>query len=131
MKQRFKISFDFDDCLDDNEHLQMLAQILIKADIEVFILTCRVDDGVVSNNDMFKKAEKLGISKSNIIFVGMGDKQLFMKELDITIHFDDNADTVDRINRFFDSPNSLNKRAFLVNLDLQDILHTFWELQKE
>jgi hypothetical protein len=128
--QKMKVSFDFDDCLDDNKHLQALAQILIRAGVPVFILTARDDDQHICNDDLFKRAKEVGVSKENIIFANMRDKHLFMKEHDITLHFDDNADTVDRINRFFDTPQSLNKRALLVNLDLPDVINTWWSMKE-
>ena len=127
-QKKMKVSFDFDDCLDDNIHIQALAQILIEAGVEVFILTARDNDGHIRNDDVWKRAEELGIPKNRCIFVNESPKHLAMKEHDITIHFDDNADTVDRINRFFNTPNSVNKRALLVNLDLSDIINTWHHL---
>ena len=121
-----KISFDFDDCLADNLHLQTLAKILVNAGVEVLILTARDDDIHIKNDDIYIKAEELGIKR--VIFANMTDKHLLMKQHDIELHFDDNADTVDRINRYFDSPLSLNKRALLVNLDLSDIINTWQNL---
>ena len=94
----------------------------------MFILTARAGDKHIMNDDLFNIAEQLGIKKENIIFAEMRDKHLYMKEYDIELHFDDNADTVDRINRYFDTPLSLNKRALLVNMDLSDILNTWQNL---
>jgi len=122
-----KISFDFDDCLDDNLHIQSLAKILVNAGVDVFILTAR-EKTYIRNDDLFKLADKIGIKRENIIFACMTDKHLLMQSHDIELHFDDNADTVDRINRYFDSPLSLNKRALLVNLDLSDIVNTWQNL---
>jgi hypothetical protein len=50
-----------------------------------------------------------------------------MKEYNIELHFDDNADTVDRINRYCDSPCLMNKKALLVNLRLSDIIINMWQ----
>ena len=124
-QKSFKISFDFDECLNDNIHIQNLAKILVNTDCEIFILTSRVNDGVISNNDLFNIAKEIGISLDNIIFVGTSNKYLAMKKHNITLHFDDNADTVDRINRHFDSPLSTNKRAVLVNFVFEDVVNTF------
>ena len=128
-QKNLKVSFDFDDCLDDNKHIQTLAQVLIGAGVDVFILTAREDHPMLHNDDVFKRAEELGIPKEKILFANIRDKHLFMKEHDITLHFDDNADTVDRINRFFDTPQSTNKRALLVNLDLPDVINTWWAMR--
>jgi hypothetical protein len=102
--------------------------ILIDGGIEVFILTARMGDTHIMNDDLFNIAAEIGIRRENILFAGMISKHLFMKEHDIELHFDDNADTVDRINRYFDTPLSLNKRALLVNLDLPEIINTWQNL---
>ena len=129
--QNLRVSFDFDDCLDDNKHIQTLAHILVCAGIDVFILTARNNDSDIriQNKDLFDRANELGIKRENIIFADIRDKHLLMKEHDIELHFDDNADTVDRINRFFDTPLSMNKRAVLVNLDLGDVINTWHNLR--
>jgi len=123
--KKFKISFDFDECLGDNIHIQTLAKILVNAGCDIFVLTSRVNDGVISNEDLFDLIKEIGIPNEKIIFVGTSSKYLAMKEHNITLHFDDNADTVDRINRYFDSPLSTNKRAVLVNFDFEDVANTF------
>jgi len=123
--KKFKISFDFDECLGDNIHIQTLAKILVNAGYDIFVLTSRVNDGVISNEDLFDLIKEIGIPNEKIIFVGTSSKYLAMKEHNITLHFDDNADTVDRINRYFDSPLSTNKRAVLVNFDFEDVANTF------
>lgn len=125
----FKVSFDWDDCLADNEYLQQIAKAFMVAGIPVYILTARDNDPHIYNEDLFVKAMELGFDITHILFANITPKHLFMKQYDIDIHFDDNADTIDQINRYFSEYDSSNKRGFLVNLDLPDLINTYYKFK--
>ena len=95
-----KISFDFDATLDQQE-MQELATRFLQSGFEVHITTSRADfkDGLrFENKDLFEVSDAIGIDRKNIKFTSYADKYLFVK--DFSMHFDDNEDEIDLINKF-------------------------------
>lgn len=100
MNPEFRISFDFDGCLSE-EDMQELAIKFIKTRVNVFVVTSRTDyqDGLeFSNSDLFEVTDRIGIKRENITFTKYDDKYKFVKDYDL--HFDDDEVEIDLINRF-------------------------------
>ena len=62
-----KVSFDFDGCLGDNKFVQMMCKMFISSGHDDFIITSR--DPQLSNTDVFRVSDVLGIKRENIIIV--------------------------------------------------------------
>ena len=73
-----KIAFDFDDTLDTQE-VQDYAMELIKRGFDVYICTHRTEyPGMSSNRDLYEMADKVGISRDNIIITNGYRKSHFL-----------------------------------------------------
>lgn len=107
LNKSYKISFDFDNTL-DKEYVQRLVKVHQNAGDIVYIVTSRIDKifdndrnfiGYVENTDLYKMAEKLGISKENIHFTNQQLKLDTLIKLGISMHYDDDVIEIDEINR--------------------------------
>lgn len=96
-----KVSFDFDDTL-DNIDVQSYAKYLLDKNIEVWICTARFSDEDAPseywNLDLYKIAEIIGIPKQNIYFSSYEDKYIFFENKDFLWHLDDSEEELDMIN---------------------------------
>ena len=94
-----KISFDFDSTLSTRK-MQSIADDFISRGHEVHIVTSRFDKNntvIYTNEDLFKIADKVGISRENITFTNQNDKVGYLEGFDI--HFDDDEYEIDLITR--------------------------------
>ena len=90
-----KVSFDFDGTLSKNK-VQLYAKMLIKADVECWIVTSRMGFGKEPtptwNDDLFAVAKEIGIPNNQIHFCCMDNKANFLNGkgfiwLQIRLHF--------------------------------------------
>ena len=90
-----KVSFDFDDCL-DNLVVQEYATELIKRGVDVWICTARTPSlgGVDNidygwNRDVFRMCKDLGIPDDHVIMTDCGLKSFYLNNKDFIWHLDD------------------------------------------
>ncbi len=96
-----KVSFDFDDCL-DNLIVQEYCSELIERGFEVWICTARMDNVFGNpnwNDDVFFMAQRLGIKKTNIIMTNGSNKSHFLNNKDFIWHLDDMDSNIEDISR--------------------------------
>jgi hypothetical protein len=105
MKKKNKISFDFDGSLGHKPHLQKLARELCMDPLnEVHIITRRY--GQVNEqhgdefSDVYRLANAVGIRPDRIHFTNRAYKLEKIKELEIEIHWDDDAKEVAIIRQY-------------------------------
>jgi len=82
-----KISFDYDSTLSLETIESMVASFNSEL-IDIYIITSRMQFGH-SNTDLYQTTERLGIIKDKIYFTESCYKWRKIKELGISIHFDD------------------------------------------
>jgi hypothetical protein len=91
------VTFDFDSCLSRPDVQEYAAQ-LIAEGVNVWIVTSRFDDLHVhlqwqgleyGNNDLFRVADKLGITRDKIRFTNMVSKSMFLINTKVIWHLDD------------------------------------------
>ena len=99
------ISFDFDDVLDKASG-QNIAIRYINEGIKVIIVTARQS---TANREVNEVAHKLGIKRSDIYYTNGKNKWELLKRLNVKIHYDNNPEQVDQINKL------TNTEAKLVN----------------
>lgn len=98
-----KISFDYDGTL-STERGKNLAARTIQAGNEVYIITARHKaDGA----PVYAAADKLGIPADRVIFTEGRDKYETVAALGINLHYDNNKDQVDKINKLTNSASIL------------------------
>lgn len=88
-----KVSFDFDNTLDQQE-VQDFAMILINKGVDVWIHTARFPESEFRpkwNDDIYKVADELGIPIKNIVLTQMSDKFIFIRDKNFIWHLDDNS----------------------------------------
>ena len=98
---RCKLSFDFDETL-EHKPIQEYAKELVENGHDVWITTTRFGDDTkykkffdtttnvdLTNNDLWKVAEYVGIPKEKIHFTDMQDKWPYIKTMDFLWHIDD------------------------------------------
>lgn len=90
-----KVSFDFDDTL-STKRGQTLAKRLITQGKDVYIVTRRQES---ASAEVYKVADELGIPKSKVYFTNGKMKWETIKRLGIDIHYDNNQDEIDLIDK--------------------------------
>jgi len=90
-----KVSFDFDDTL-STKRGQTLAKRLITQGKDVYIITRRQES---ASAEVYKVADELGIPKSKVYFTNGKMKWETIKRLGIDIHYDNNKDEIDLIDK--------------------------------
>jgi len=130
-----KVSFDFDGCLGDNKFVQMMCKMFISSGHDVFIITSR--DPQMSNTDVFRVSDVLGIKRENVIMTNGTLKVHSFIQNEINIHFDNSYDEVVAINdEFTKCPNIFQKNesmpAILVNFDSEEMgyVHDYISMKK-
>lgn len=119
-----KISFDFDGCLGE-KHMQMLAQLLIMAGADVWVITSRHDDNLYDENGAFQGyrgtnidvrnvCSKVGIPHHKIIYTNGAFKVNEYAKGSFDMHFDDMFDEVEAIQRN-------GGKALLVDFSVYDL----------
>ena len=101
-----RISFDYDGVLSTDKGKEMAIK-AIQENNEVWILTARKES---ENEDVFSTAKKLGIPRHHIIFTNGKDKWSFVMRHKINVHYDNNQEQIDKINK-----NTLTKGVLFVN----------------
>jgi hypothetical protein len=87
-----KISFDYDDTL-STENGTALAKRKITEGYDVYIISARD-----SKDGMLSKAQEIGIPESRIYATGSNDNKIAkVKELGISVHYDNNKDVIDKL----------------------------------
>lgn len=99
------VSFDFDGTLSTPKG-QEKALNLIKEGYRVFIITARQSK---DSKEVFDVADKLGIRRSDIYFTNGKNKWETVKRLGIAIHYDNNPEQVDLINKMTKTEGKLFK----------------------
>lgn len=89
-----KVSFDFDQTLDNTE-VQEYAKELLNKGFDVWICTSRLEPSKAPthnwNDDLFLIAEKCGIKRDKIIFTNYEDKSVLLKDNGFIFHLDDDV----------------------------------------
>jgi urease accessory protein UreE len=90
-----KVSFDFDDTLSTQKG-QDIALRLKREGKTLYIITRRQSS---MSGEVFKVADKIGIPHSRVYFTNGKMKWETIKRLNIGIHYDNNQDEIDLINK--------------------------------
>ena len=87
-----KVSFDYDGTLSTEKGYQRAEQ-FINQGADVYIISARSD-----KSGMMSRAEKLGIPESRVYATGSNQAKIEkIKELGITIHYDNNQDVINQL----------------------------------
>ena len=130
----YKVSFDFDDCL-DKKSVQKFCKELVDKGVEVWIVTSRPknpreffqsgDFQIWSNeDDLYPIAESIGIPRDRIVFTEHDPKAWwFQNNSDFIWHLDDNPKEIKLIHQLTDvipisvlSSNWINKCKKFLNI---------------
>ena len=99
------VSFDFDGTLSTKKGQDKAKQLLAEG-YRVLIVTARQS---TDNKAVFEVADKLGIRRSDIYFTNGANKWSLIKRLGIAIHYDNNPEQVDLINKMTKTEGKLFK----------------------
>ncbi len=89
-----RVSFDYDGVLSTPQG-KRLAKNALADGLEVLILTARRKS---EGQSVFNVADRIGISRANVIFTEGKDKYTFVMKHHIGLHYDNNQEQVDKIN---------------------------------
>lgn len=90
-----RVSFDVDGVLTEGKG-RRLAQKRVMSGDDVWIVTARTQS---DDDSAYKIAERLGISKSHVVFTNGKDKWKFIQKYRIAVHYDNNKEQLDKIER--------------------------------
>jgi hydroxymethylpyrimidine pyrophosphatase-like HAD family hydrolase len=99
------VSFDFDDTLSTTKGQEKAKQLLAE-NYRVLIITARQS---TDSKSVFEVADKLGIRRSDIFFTNGGNKWHIIKRLGVAIHYDNNQEQIDLINKMTKTEGKLFK----------------------
>jgi len=99
------VSFDFDDTLSTSKGQEKAKQMLAEG-YRVLIITARQSK---DSKEVFDVADKLGIRRSDIYFTNGGNKWSVVKRLGVAIHYDNNQEQIDLINKMTKTEGKLFK----------------------
>jgi hypothetical protein len=99
------VSFDFDDTLSTAKGQEKAKQLLAE-NYRVLIITARQSK---DSKKVFDVADKLGIRRSDIYFTNGGNKWSVVKRLGVAIHYDNNQEQIDLINKMTKTEGKLFK----------------------
>jgi hypothetical protein len=99
------VSFDFDDTLSTSKGQEKAKQMLAEG-YRVLIITARQSK---DSKSVFEVADKLGIKRSDIFFTNGGNKWHIIKRLGVAIHYDNNQEQIDLINKMTKTEGKLFK----------------------
>lgn len=99
------VSFDFDDTLSTAKGQEKAKQLLAE-NYRVLIITARQSK---DSKDVFDVADKLGIRRSDIYFTSGKNKWETVKRLGVAIHYDNNQEQIDLINKMTKTEGKLFK----------------------
>lgn len=96
VKNRLRISFDYDGTLDNgNGMIRKMARKFQMDGHEVYIITTRrthINGMKLDNSEVFRAAQSICIPESRVVFTEYEWKADTLNRLGIDIHFDDNED---------------------------------------
>jgi hypothetical protein len=99
------VSFDFDDTLSTAKGQEKAKQLLTE-NYRVLIITARQSK---DSKEVFDVADKLGIRRSDIFFTNEKNKWETVKRLGVAIHYDNNQEQIDLINKMTKTEGKLFK----------------------
>jgi hypothetical protein len=99
------VSFDFDDTLSTAKGQEKAKQLLAE-NYRVLIITARQSK---DSKEVFEVADKLGIRRSDIFFTNGANKWSVVKRLGVAIHYDNNQEQIDLINKMTKTEGKLFK----------------------
>jgi hypothetical protein len=99
------VSFDFDDTLSTSKGQEKAKKMLAEG-YRVLIITARQSK---DNKEVFDVADKLGIRRSDIFFTNGANKWHIIKRLGVAIHYDNNKEQIDLINKMTKTEGKLFK----------------------
>ena len=99
------VSFDFDDTLSTAKGQEKAKQLLAE-NYRVLIITARQSK---DSKEVFEVADKLGIRRSDIYFTNGANKWSVVKRLGVAIHYDNNQEQIDLINKMTKTEGKLFK----------------------
>jgi hypothetical protein len=99
------VSFDFDDTLSTTKGQEKAKQMLAEG-YRVLIITARQSK---DSKAVFEVADKLGIRRSDIYFTNGANKWSVVKRLGVAIHYDNNQEQIDLINKMTKTEGKLFK----------------------
>ena len=99
------VSFDFDDTLSTAKGQEKAKQLLAE-NYRVLIITARQ---IKDSKEVFEVADKLGIRRSDIYFTNGANKWSVVKRLGVAIHYDNNQEQIDLINKMTKTEGKLFK----------------------
>jgi len=99
------VSFDFDDTLSTAKGQEKAKQLLAEG-YRVLIITARQSK---DSKAVFEVADKLGIRRSDIYFTNGANKWHIIKRLGVAIHYDNNKEQIDLINKMTKTEGKLFK----------------------
>jgi hypothetical protein len=99
------VSFDFDGTLSTKKG-QDKAKELLAEGYRVLIVTARQSK---DSKEVFEVADKLGIRRSDIFFTSGKNKWETIKRLGVAIHYDNNQEQIDLINKMTKTEGKLFK----------------------
>ena len=99
------VSFDFDDTLSTAKGQDKAKQLLAE-NYRVLIITARQSK---DSKEVFDVADKLGIRRSDIYFTNGANKWSVVKRLGVAIHYDNNQEQIDLINKMTKTEGKLFK----------------------
>lgn len=99
------VSFDFDDTLSTAKGQEKAKQMLVEG-YRVLIITARQSK---DSKEVYDVADKLGIRRSDIFFTSGKNKWETVKRLGVAIHYDNNQEQVDLINKMTKTEGKLFK----------------------
>lgn len=92
-----KVSFDFDGVLDTKQGVSLLRRKITEG-YPVYIITARRE----GSQEVLDFARENGVDRDKVYFTNGEDKWKTIKRLGISKHYDNNAEQVDKINKFTD-----------------------------
>lgn len=90
-----RVSFDVDGVLTISKG-RSLARKRVESGDDVWIVTARTQS---DDDSAYKIAERLGIDKSHVVFTNGKDKWKFIQKYRIDVHYDNNKEQLDKIER--------------------------------
>lgn len=99
------VSFDFDGTLSTAKGQEKAKQLLAE-NYRVLIITARQSK---DSKEVYDVADKLGIRRSDIYFTNGANKWSVVKRLGVAIHYDNNQEQIDLINKMTKTEGKLFK----------------------
>jgi hypothetical protein len=99
------VSFDFDDTLSTAKGQEKAKQLLAE-NYRVLIITARQSK---DSKEVYDVADRLGIKRSDIYFTSGKNKWETVKRLGVAIHYDNNQEQIDLINKMTKTEGKLFK----------------------